>query len=477
MLRCITVDKKTLIASNSEKENVKKLSREKQLFCPNCQSTVIFKSGKVKRAHFAHYDSECVVTNYERETASHLKGKQVLYEWLKKTFPSADVEYEVYIPETNQIADIFVEHTEEGMEGIRWSFEFQHSPLSTTEWETRHELYKAEGIQDFWILDKAKYMKFSKAKDITDARIRNELERTIYSNTGLCYFLDLESSELTIDFNFTTSWHTTIVKGVKRQNEYTYHDPIQHSTHIDQVRVRMNDEFMYGVLIYSEIESRMEEQLKWVLAILRGEREKKLEQELQEKAKEKKLFALRKYGEEQTEIIWRFMKSNRDELTDDVRQLSVEEFFDQYEPLFVKLQMNIGEYNKLKESEELVYRLIGSFIYEMDLFSLTFLSAQGSLSLEEYLRIIHQEKINVVTYVYHTYKNDLEKLASMNFRAIKKDLAKIKPNITPGGSNPTAIDYALEYRRLETSASADEHMKKVKEQIIYYNPFSNMMDW
>ncbi|MFF2587986.1 competence protein CoiA [Peribacillus butanolivorans] len=380
MLRCITVDKETLIASNCEKEFVKKLSSQKQLFCPNCQSTVIFKSGKVKSPHFAHYDSECVITNYEPETASHLKGKQILYEWLKKKFPYADVEYEVYIPETNQIADIFVEHTEGGMEGLRWAFEFQHSPLTPTEWETRHELYKSQGIQDFWVLDKAKFMKFSKARDITDARIRNELERIIYSKTGLCYFLDLETSELSIDFNFTTSWHTTIVKDVKRQNEYTYHSPIHHSTDIDQVRVRLNDEFKYGVLIYSEIESQMEERLSMILSWLRGERARKARQELQEKAKEKKVFAKRKYGEVKAEIIWQFMTYNIDELTDnpyssedenkevkelkhDVRSLSVEEFLTMYEPLFDKLYVNIEEYRLWKDSEDLVLRLLDSLIY------------------------------------------------------------------------------------------------------------------
>jgi competence protein CoiA len=435
-----------------------------------------------------------VVTNYEPETPSHLQGKQVLFEWLKKKFPAADVEYEVYIPETNQIADILVEHTEEGMEGIRWAFEFQHSAIPSTDWETRHELYKSAGIQDFWILDKAKYMKFSNAQGITDARKRNELERTIYSKTGLCYFLDLQSSELTIDFNFTTSWHTAIVRGVKRQNQYTYHSPIHHSTHIDQVRVRMNDEFKYGVLIYSEIESRMEERLSMILSWLRGERARKAKQELQERAKEKKVFAKRKYGEEKAEIIWRFMERNLDELTDEmhlsvdenkeveelkhnVRCLSVEEFFTMYEPLFDKLYVNIDDYRLWKDNEDLVHRLLESLIYESTLFSLSFLTEQGSRSLEEYLRTIHEEKIDVVNYVYHTYKKELEKLASMNFRAIKRGLDKIRPIITPWESEPTAIDYAIRYERLKTREAADEHMKQVKEQIIDYNPFANMEDW
>ncbi|WP_419180552.1 competence protein CoiA family protein [Bacillus salipaludis] len=53
LLRCITKDKETLIVSNCEERATRKLSREKNLYSPNCQKTVTFKSGKVKRAHFA----------------------------------------------------------------------------------------------------------------------------------------------------------------------------------------------------------------------------------------------------------------------------------------------------------------------------------------------------------------------------------------------------------------------------------------
>ncbi|RFB09688.1 hypothetical protein DZB84_23710 [Bacillus sp. HNG] len=493
LLRCITVDKETLIASNCDKENTKRLSQEKQLLCPNCQSTVIFKPGKIKRSHFAHYESECVVTNYEPETASHLQGKQVLYDWLNKKFPAADVEYEVYIPETNQIADIFVEHTDEGMEGIRWAFEFQHSPLSSVEWETRHNHYKSAGIQDFWVLDKDKYVKFSKARDITDARNRNDLEKKIFNEIGLCYFLDLETTELTIDFKFTTSWHTTIVKGVRRRNEYTYHSPIHHSTHMDKVQVRMNDEFQHGVLVYPEIEKQMEEKLSWILAKLRGERSRKEKQELQDRAKEKMKFAKEKYGKEKTEVIWRFMELNIEELSDyeldlseeenikeltnDVLQLSEEEFFIKYETLFEKLQRNLGEFIALKDSKDLVKRLIKNVTYETQIFSMSFLSDQGNSSLEDYLKGIHKEKIDVVTYVYTTYSSELEKLASMNFRAIKRDLDKIIPIITPWESKPTIVDFAIGYKRLESREAADEHIKQVKEKIIDYNPFADMDDW
>lgn len=437
--------------------------------------------------HFAHHDSTCPNANTEPETAAHLQGKKILYEWLSRTYPDAYVEYEEHIVETGQIADVYVEHSEEGMEGLRWAFEFQNSPLSPTDWESRHELYKSQGIQDFWILNKATYMKFSKAQDITDARLRNDLEKTIYNKTGLCYFLDVESSELTIDFEFTTSWVTKVVKGYERKNEYTYHRPIHHTVPLEQVKIRMNDEFKHGVLVYSEVESQMEERLNRILAILRGAKAKKEEQELQEKAKELKLLIQKNYGDEQTEVIWQFMKRNKEvwvdneehltELTHDIRQLTKEEFLTKYEAIFEKLLVNLEEYTAISDSENLEDTTLGSLSYETDLFSLSFLEKQGSHSLKDYLMDIHQEKVTIVTYVYDTYKKDLEKLATMNFRAIKPDIEKIRSILIPWGSNPTATDYAIRYGRLDTVEEADAYMKQIKEKIIYHNPSADFEDW
>ncbi len=51
-----------------------------------------------------------------------------MYNWLKGKFPNPFVEFEVYIPTTRQIADIYVEHQDGEYEGMKWAFEFQHSP-------------------------------------------------------------------------------------------------------------------------------------------------------------------------------------------------------------------------------------------------------------------------------------------------------------------------------------------------------------
>lgn len=496
LLRCVTSEKETLYASNCVETTTRKLAKDKKLYCPNCESNVIFKKGKIMSAHFAHHNSECVVTYSERETNSHIKGKEILFSWIKKNYPTADVEYEVYIPETGQIADVFVKHTEAGLAGIRWAFEFQHSPLSSTDWEKRHELYQSVGIQDFWILDKATYMKFSTAQGITDARLRKDLETTIYNETGLCYFLDLETSELTIDFEFYISYETRIIKRMEIKTPYTYHRPIHHSCQFDQVRIRMNEEFKYGVFVYEEVESQMEPRLSWIISKFKRKQKLQLEQEYEEQFFKKKLFAKDKYGEETADIIAQFIERNKEEidirsmkeldiphgyneLVEDVRSMKDLNFFEKYNELIEKLLVNLREFKKIQDSDELIKKLIGEINYTSDFYKLSFLIDQDSKSLQDYLINKDQEKISLVEYVYTEYKEVLEKLASMNPKYIKNELGKIKSVLTVtvwGDDDPTALDYAIEYRYLNSKDEVDKYIKQIKEEIITHKPFKKFLE-
>ncbi len=474
MLRCVTLNNETLYASNCEEKSTRKLSREKDIFCPNCQNVVMFKKGRVMKAHFAHHTSDCVVTNYEPETDSHIKGKQILYDWLREKYPSAEVEFEVYIPQTKQIADVYVRHTDEEMAGLTWAFEFQHSPLSSTEWEIRHNLYQSEGIQDFWILDKAKYLKLSKAQGITDARLRKELEKTIFNETGLCYFLDLESSELTIDFAFITSTERRVINRMKVDTDYIYHSPILHSSHMDKVRIRINEKFKHGVLIFDEIEGRMNDRLIWILQSLIRKQELQLELELQERAIEKKKFAESIHEKEVADKVWLFMKANREALINDVRYLTEQDFFDKYNESIYKSLQNLQDFITIKESDDLIKKLLSKVTYESEIYRLPFLIEQKSLSLHEFLVIKNQEKISLVEFVYVTYREVLEKLASMRPYYIKNELRKIKSSLASWETNPTAIDYAIQYHELKSIGEIKDYMAQIKEKIIDYNPFSDL---
>ncbi|SFC52698.1 competence protein CoiA family protein [Bacillus sp. UNCCL81] len=476
MLRCINANKDTFIASTCVEESIRKLSRERGLFCPNCENNVVFKKGEKVRAHFAHYKSDCVVTNYESETYSHIKGKEILFNWLIKNFPTAEIEYEVYIAETRQIADIYVEHTEAELKGIRWAIEFQHSPLSSKEWKQRHELYQSAGIQDFWILDKAKYMKFSTAKGIENARLRKDLETEIFKETGLCYFLDLEHSEITIDFEFTSSYERRIVNRLEVKTEYIYHNPIKHSCHINKVNIKVNKEFLYGVFVCNELEDRMKSKLSSILHTLKRKEQKRLEEELKIRAIEKRKFAEEKYGEDLTNIIWEFMRENKEELAEDIRNLRNHEFFDKYDKLIKNLFSLLSEFKSWKEENDLLNKFLTTINYETDFYKLNFLVEQNSSTLQKYLIDKDRKKFELVEYVYKKHRDVLEKLTTYRTKYVYKKLEGIKSSLKPWEDNPSVIDYALRYRYLKSKEEIDECIEQINSKIIIKKPTSLVLD-
>ncbi|MEC0105346.1 competence protein CoiA family protein [Paenibacillus taichungensis] len=264
MLRCVTEDNQSLIATYCEETSTRTLSRTDKLFCPNCRGTVTFNKGKVKLPYFSHKSVECEYVGSEPETADHLKGKALLYDWLQQKFPKASVEYEVYQPQTGQIADVYVDHENGEFAGQTWAFEFQHSNISAADWESRHNLYESVGIQDFWFFDKKKFMKYSKARDHTDARLRSELEKKVFNTTGFVYFLDLDSSEVSIDFGFTNRPSSNLFNGRWRTQEYIYHEPQEHSVFLSFLKARKSVNFDYSALVCDTLEAQMEIRLKYV---------------------------------------------------------------------------------------------------------------------------------------------------------------------------------------------------------------------
>lgn len=142
--------------------------------------------------------------------------------------------------------------------------------------------------------------------------------------------------------------------------------------------------------------------------------------------------------------------------------------FKKYNELIEKLSLNLQEFKKLKDSDELIKKLIGKINYSSDFYRLSFLIDQGSQSLKDYLIIKDHEKISLVEYVYKEYKEVLEKLASMNPEYIYKELGKIKFSLTVWGDNPTALDYALEYHILVGMLRLNNKRQKYSNHRLFF---------
>ncbi|MCI0764793.1 competence protein CoiA family protein [Bacillus sp. TL12] len=467
MIRCITNDKEVLYASKCDEKTTRKLSRAGSLLCPNCKNIVRFNKGNQKRPYFSHVpDTDCVVTNYENETKEHILGKELLFKWLQNKFPNANIELEVYIPETKQIADILLTHSiEETAKEARWAFEFQHSPLQSREWEERHNLYQSANIHDFWILDAGAFLKYSKAKGAENARLRHDLETSIFKNTGFCYFLNLETQEMIIDFSFQKKKIFQDVRGKRFPNEYTFHKPIAHTCNLNEILFSYNSEFNYSAMAYENIKKEASEKVDLQIKRFQRVKEEKLEAELQQRALEKITYAQRLYGEDFKTLVSSFMKRNKEKVKEDVRKLSEEEFFSTYDEYLQKIQSNNTEVEHWKNTDNINKKILYLQHSAELTYEIAFLEKQGERSLENYLTEHFSRALDMVNYVLNKYDKILTTLESRKPEFMLIKLRKIKYFLDPNKSNPTKFDYAYRYFQCESKEQIDEFMIKIQEEL------------
>lgn len=216
MLTAITKDNRKINVFDNDIEYLKKLNKEKALFCPECGNQLILKSGTKKITHFSHV-SKCNYKYSEPETEEHIKGKLIIRDWLIKKYPNARVELEYKVKETNQRTDVMLIMPD----GKHYAFEFQCSTITESEWKERHELYKKANIFDFWILGSSRLNNLEhileQSKNNLEAELKlSAFERAIESenmysikvskpllkaNIKSIYYLDIKSSNIILMSN------------------------------------------------------------------------------------------------------------------------------------------------------------------------------------------------------------------------------------------------------------------------------------
>ncbi|MBU9721614.1 MULTISPECIES: competence protein CoiA [Bacillaceae] len=119
--------------------------------CPICKEKVRLRWAEkaIRAPHFYHKSiSECIY--HDSESPEHRDGKINLFNYflanLQHKTEIIDVEH--YLPETNQIADIYIKF----INGTQWVVEYQRSNIPSEVLIERRSKYKSLGIQDIWIL-------------------------------------------------------------------------------------------------------------------------------------------------------------------------------------------------------------------------------------------------------------------------------------------------------------------------------------
>jgi competence CoiA-like predicted nuclease len=146
------------------------------VLCPICNKPYEYCHGEFKIPYFRHKEKDkCEDVYSEPETEEHIKGKRDLFEWVKGQNNVTDSIIEGWIFETHQRPDIMFKY-----KGEQFVIEYQCTPIAS-EYVKRHDLYKAAGISDIWILGTSKY--------IYDAKSRG---KTIEGNVKEHYIVDNE---------------------------------------------------------------------------------------------------------------------------------------------------------------------------------------------------------------------------------------------------------------------------------------------
>lgn len=124
---------------------LQQLRQTTTFYCPQCQSQIILKIGRVKIPHFAHKRNDaCQSAFSEGESAIHLLGKQQLYDFFSTRVDS--VALESYIPQLQQRPDLLVTKEKQS-----YAVEFQCSVIPSELLQSRTDGYVSQSIRPLWL--------------------------------------------------------------------------------------------------------------------------------------------------------------------------------------------------------------------------------------------------------------------------------------------------------------------------------------
>lgn len=193
MITC-QVGKKKIDTFSYEPKQLREWSNKGLLRCPVCGSKMIYNHGEFKIPHFKHEKNcDCPDIYSEGVTEEHIKGIELLHNWLQKQEGITNIELEKWIPETKQRPDIYFEY-----ENKPYVIEFQCSPIATKFLE-RRELYRLNEINDIWILGCDKYDINNSIEQITlnkeyfkiNRYSTKVIEKEIYDSERKIIYLDV----------------------------------------------------------------------------------------------------------------------------------------------------------------------------------------------------------------------------------------------------------------------------------------------
>lgn len=146
-------------------------NKEGKYVCPICRGKLIVKNGHINAAHFAHESlNECdtfssdmsewhkawqeIFPRRNREVVLERTLTNVQYEGAARVYHFSNMTYEKFIEykESTQRKELIIRHRADVL-ACGYAIEFQHSPISSKEFNERNWFYISCGYKVIWIFD------------------------------------------------------------------------------------------------------------------------------------------------------------------------------------------------------------------------------------------------------------------------------------------------------------------------------------
>ena len=222
------------------REELQLLRQQQQFFCPQCQEPLQLKIGQIRIPHFSHFQqSECEALFSERESQTHLLGKQHLYELFERLALSPRLE--PYLPHIKQRPDLLFEY-----ENRQFAIEFQYSNLQQEIFLERTVGYLSANITPIWIphtqLNKKSVLGIQKVS------LNHTLAQYMLQNNGQRYLLtyDVASKKFYYFSNLLHLHKTQYLASIKSIPLAHQRFPLLIPTKISRTKF----EFLFTKLLY-----------------------------------------------------------------------------------------------------------------------------------------------------------------------------------------------------------------------------------
>ncbi len=165
----------------------KEAAAERGLRCVDCGAPVYLAAGPIKEPYFAHYDIQECEYGIGQESEELKKGKRLLYQLLKRSFPDRDIQARFRL-ENGMYSTLFCKHEDQPI-----ALDYRLVNNSLQKFRLRDDYYQSHRIKVIYILGK---------RQEKDTKQLDWYQNLIQNAMGYLAFLDTKKEQLTLKRSF-----------------------------------------------------------------------------------------------------------------------------------------------------------------------------------------------------------------------------------------------------------------------------------